>query len=55
MAGLAQRRMRSQHDAALQRVVLDRVVDEPIVMAFGGIVTDQDAIGIAHNPVARND
>src|ERR1035437_8265662 len=47
--------MRSQHDAALQRVVLDRIVDEQIVMAFGGFVTDQDAIGIAGYEVARND
>src|ERR1019366_6398061 len=53
--GLARWRMRSKHNAALQRVVLDSVVDEQVVMAFGGLVTDQDAIGIASDEVARND
>src|ERR1700686_5132179 len=52
---LARRRMRSEHDAALQRVVLAWIVDEQIVMAFGGLVTDEDAIGIAGDEVPGND
>jgi hypothetical protein len=48
----AHRRMRGKNDAALQRIVLDGVVDEQIVAAFRGLVADEDAVGIAGDSVA---
>ena len=47
--------MGGKDDATLQRVVLDDVVDEQIVMAFRGLVADQDAVGIAGDEVAGHD
>src|ERR1700722_2640817 len=47
--------MRGQNDAAFQRVVPDDIVREQIVAAFGGLVANQDAVGIAGNIVPGHD
>src|SRR5260370_15396500 len=44
--------MGGKNDTALQRVVLDDVMDEQIVAALRSLVTDQDAVGVARDEVA---